>query len=463
MKLIRFALAALMLAPIACGSGSGGGFGLGKGVAQPVTTIALPGTGPFGAAITPDGRLLFVPMFGTFTPFVPGNTVVVIDTAIDAVVATITVGGRPEDVAIAPNGLYAYVANSDDATVSVIRVDTLGVVATIPLGTPFATFLYGVAITPDGNRAYVTSGGANFDGSDENIFIIDTNPASPTFNTKIGGIVLTGVFSRPIFRNGGAEMVVPRGAADNNFAATPEIAFINTTTNAHVASVQVTPLPGGFHGFEDFAVTPNGRFGYAPFFSTGTGSDEVYVLNLENRALVDIARIGSVDIAQHGIGIRPDGLLAAVANWDAQTVGWIYTPTNTLVGVSEVGLNPNEIVYTPDGTKAYVTNQNGHTVSVIRMPTATDLAILLTERAFTQGTASSNAFSDLNPRVAQLKNAVAGGDPTAIDAALTSLVERTADWSALGEFTVGTGKDLNPPSEPLNGISVPPGGVRPTS
>src|SRR3979490_3151226 len=80
------------------------------------------------------------------------NTVSVIDTASNTVVATIAVGGGPFGVAITPDGNRAYVANLFDNTVSVIDTAKKTVVATVALGNaPF-----GVAITPDGTRAYTT-------------------------------------------------------------------------------------------------------------------------------------------------------------------------------------------------------------------------------------------------------------------------------------------------------------------
>src|SRR5258708_23797800 len=82
------------------------------------------------------------------------NTVSVIDTASNTVVATVAVGSGPFGVAITPDGTRAYVANIFDNTVSVIDTAKKTVVATVALGNgPLA-----VAITPDGTRAYVTGG-----------------------------------------------------------------------------------------------------------------------------------------------------------------------------------------------------------------------------------------------------------------------------------------------------------------
>jgi YVTN family beta-propeller protein len=80
------------------------------------------------------------------------NTVSVIDTATNMIVATIPVGGTPRYVAITPDGAFAYVT-SLSSTVSVIATATKTVIATIPVvGAP-----YHVAITPDGAFAYVTN------------------------------------------------------------------------------------------------------------------------------------------------------------------------------------------------------------------------------------------------------------------------------------------------------------------
>src|SRR5262249_25544096 len=79
------------------------------------------------------------------------NTVLVIDTATNTVVATVPVGRFPRGVAITPDGTHAYVANEFSFTVSVIDTATNTVVATVPVGINPV----GVAITPDGTHAYV--------------------------------------------------------------------------------------------------------------------------------------------------------------------------------------------------------------------------------------------------------------------------------------------------------------------
>ena len=110
-----------------------------------------------------------------------------ISTASNTVKANVTVGSDPNDVAVCPNGEYAYVANAD-GTVSVISTASNTVNATAPGGNP-----QWVAITPDGKYAYVT----NADGS---VLVISTtlntvttvspSPSVPEFLAQLSGITL---------------------------------------------------------------------------------------------------------------------------------------------------------------------------------------------------------------------------------------------------------------------------------
>ena len=92
------------------------------------------------------------------------STVSVIDTATNTVVSTVAVGSHPRGVAVNPNGTRAFVTNRDSNTVSIIDTATNTVVATISVGAnPF-----GVSFSPDGTRAYVTNQTSN------DVAIIDT-------------------------------------------------------------------------------------------------------------------------------------------------------------------------------------------------------------------------------------------------------------------------------------------------
>lgn len=73
------------------------------------------GTLPMGTVMSPDSRELFVTTGR-------GNSVVVIDTAKEAVVATIPVGTRAWGIAISPDGKKIYTANGASDDISVVDV-----------------------------------------------------------------------------------------------------------------------------------------------------------------------------------------------------------------------------------------------------------------------------------------------------------------------------------------------------
>src|SRR3989442_402718 len=125
---------------------------------------------PFGVAITPNGAFAYVTNTGMICDFCPVSqppSVSVIDTASYKVVATIPVGQYPAGVAITPNGAFAYVANFNSNNVSVINTATNSVTATVTVITTATTVVVAtvgvggkpesVAITPDGFFAYTSN------------------------------------------------------------------------------------------------------------------------------------------------------------------------------------------------------------------------------------------------------------------------------------------------------------------
>lgn len=147
-------------------------------------TATIPVAGnPTAVALTPDGLTAYVvqstecvipgpdptPTPGpspTPTP-TPGPTpeptpepdpvclVAAIDTATDAVIASIEVGNEPFDVALSPSGGFAYVTNRADDTVSVIDTSTQLVIDEIPVGTTPE------GIAAGGGEIYVTNDVSN--------------------------------------------------------------------------------------------------------------------------------------------------------------------------------------------------------------------------------------------------------------------------------------------------------------
>ena len=91
----------------------------------------------------------------------------------NAVVSTILVGSAPFGVAISPNGARLYVTNLGSDSVSVIDTATNAVVATIPVGAG----PWGVAVSPAGNHVYVsnTAEAPNGAPKENTVSVIDTS------------------------------------------------------------------------------------------------------------------------------------------------------------------------------------------------------------------------------------------------------------------------------------------------
>ncbi len=122
-----------------------------------------------------------------YVTLVNDNAVAVLSTSTNTVIDTdpeangvqhIPVGDRPRGIAISPNGQEAYVANAGDNTVSVINInaDPKTVVAIIEVGDE----PQGIAFAPDGATAYVTN------IKDNTVSVIDTATRTQTTTIAVG-------------------------------------------------------------------------------------------------------------------------------------------------------------------------------------------------------------------------------------------------------------------------------------
>ena len=145
------------------------------------------------------------------------NTVSVIDTATNTVVATIPVGSSPQGIAVTPNGAFVYVTNAGSNTVSVISAATNTVVATVPVG----SFPLAVAITPNGAFAYVTNIGS------DTVSVINT--ATDTVTATIAGAI-----NDPL-----SIAITPSGASAYVLSSIANFYVIDTATNTVTATVSI--------------------------------------------------------------------------------------------------------------------------------------------------------------------------------------------------------------------------------
>ncbi len=175
------------------------------------------------------------------------NTVSFFDVRGDAnrKLAEIAVGTEPNGVALTPDGTRAYVANTVSGTVSVVSVNRGGrarVLTTIQVGTE----PYGIISTPNGTRMYVTNKYSN------NVSVIDTrtNRVSGT----VGGV---GIQPRGIaITNNGNEDDADETVFVSNFYSTPVVNrldgeddsklgfvfFFDTRNNQGGRAIQLRPI-----------------------------------------------------------------------------------------------------------------------------------------------------------------------------------------------------------------------------
>lgn len=101
-----------------------------------------------GMAISPDGTRLYVT-----NQALNGSNVKVIDTAINAVVATVQTPTVPRAIDLTPDGQFAFVAVQEAGQVRAISTASLTVVASVPAGTRPLD----VRVLPNGGRVYSVS------------------------------------------------------------------------------------------------------------------------------------------------------------------------------------------------------------------------------------------------------------------------------------------------------------------
>jgi YVTN family beta-propeller protein len=231
-------------------------------------TIPMP-TPPNDVVITPDGSEAWV------TNILDG-LVTIIDVGTRAVLATIPVAARPFNLAFTPDGSHAYMTHGGDGGDMISVISTAGrlVVATLTLHPLVGSSTWGVAVTPDGGEAWVATLSS--------IVVISTATntaiASMPVNAFSHGIAMSSDGERAYVANFGVFFnnvhviatatrsviaTVPVGVNANYIALTPDdelvyvtnrhqgnlgpstVSVISTATHSVVATVPVGSGPWG--------------------------------------------------------------------------------------------------------------------------------------------------------------------------------------------------------------------------
>ena len=270
-----------------------------------------------GVTSAPDGSALY------FSNEVD-HTLDVVPTSTLRVTKQIPLTGRPNNIAITPDGKKVYVAiTRDDAFVDVIHLDEGKVVKRIPtLGG-----VHNVFITPDGR--YVAAGmiGAR------TLTIIDTETDEPEWSLHFDGGVRPMAFESK-----------PDGSTDRIFVQISNyhgFYVVDFDKRALVRKVPMPELPfsqvdnDGLQGSpgHGLAVSPDG----SQLWSTSKPNNHVYAWSLP-----DLDYLGGVAVGHHPdwLTMTPDGRFLYAANAGSNTVSVVDTETLEQVAVIDVGQTP---------------------------------------------------------------------------------------------------------------------------
>ena len=285
-----------------------------------------------------------------------GDSVHIIDTATNKVVAEIPGIERNHGAQGTPDGNWIYISNEADSTVDVVSTKTMKVTKKIPLsGHP-----NNLGITPDGRKVYVAI--AQAPGA---LDVIDT-----TSQTK----------ARTISVHGGVHntYVTP----DGKYAVAGTIGARNITVVDTKTDMPVWAL------YFDLGLRP------MTFEKNPDGSTKrifAQLSDLNGFAVVDFAtrketaritlpplapgkKPGVGGNASHGIEVTPDGRHLVVASTTNSSVYVYSLPDLKLLGGTELGLGPNWVTTTPDSKFAYVSVDGENFVSVVDINTVKEVA-----------------------------------------------------------------------------------------
>ena len=246
-----------------------------------VDTIAVPVERPrpeigrfsyvHDVAVSPDGKHVYVT--GTagsgFTS--TDGTVSVINTTTHAVSRPHEAGPAATGIAVSPDGTRLYVATELwNSNIMVMDTATMKVIGTVFVG-ELSYPIDGAFTTPDGNRLYMITGAQGSETADNAVMVIDTDPASDTYNTVIG--TLTG-YDLGIGFPADVVFSPDGGRAYVSDAGGNTVTVIDTSTNTVIGTIATTLSPAS--GSRHIAISRDGN----TLYITDSAADSVVIVSV---------------------------------------------------------------------------------------------------------------------------------------------------------------------------------------
>jgi DNA-binding beta-propeller fold protein YncE len=291
------------------------------------------GKGPQGLAFSLDGSRIFVANSGDGTVSVievkpTGYAPAFKFTSVNS----IKVGGKPQQLAVSPDGKYIYITveNAEDGSLVILEDKGNGKFSTL-LTFPIGPFPRGVAVSPTGAKIFAASSG--------------NNTVSVIGHSSLGGHFLVGSIENLQSKPKGLA-VTPDGRTLLVACSEGNKVFGINTENT--ASARLTFDVGGSP--EQIAVAPGGAYA----FVTNSGDGTVSLLEYGDKSGV-LEKSIKVGKGPNGIAVSSEGGLVFVADQGGSsltilTLAQYHEETKP----KEVGEQPTNIAVAPDGSKALV-------------------------------------------------------------------------------------------------------------
>lgn len=263
------------------------------------------------------------------------DTVSIIDTFTNQVVATLATGAEPQGIAISSKTNFVYICNSDSDTLTIID-PTKTKSSSLKVG----SFPQQIVLFNDSSQALITT------TTEVLAFDLTYNVVFSAIQKELEDLAFTP-----------DELHLYATDLKNN-----KVYVYDATTYEVKATIPTDPGPS------NIAIRADGKYAYVThFYASATNgypdySDTVSVIDISMNRVVNKIRVGTCPL---GIDILPNGKFAYVVGYRSNNVSIVDLDLQATTKSIYVDNGPSAISISSDGLYAYVTNTNSQTVSVI--------------------------------------------------------------------------------------------------
>jgi YVTN family beta-propeller protein len=246
----------------------------------------------------------------------------------------VEVGEKPLGVAMTPNGMKAYITNYGANTVSVVDIGSGVVTRTIAVGAGPC----GACVDNDGNKAYITN------SIDDSVSVMDCG------RDEVEATIAVGREPRAMLLTADEKYAYVVNTSGDDVS----VVDLNESKETSRIGVGSQPLR--------IAAPENASYAYV----TNSFNDTVSVINLNT---VEVEKSIPVGRAPVGITVSQDGSVMYVVSNALNKVSAINTVSGAVEAEWTVGGHPWDISRTEDGRYLMVTNRADNSVTVIDLTT----------------------------------------------------------------------------------------------